>query len=143
MDPEYEADDGPFYDRADAGARLAARLRRYAGRDDVLVLALPRGGAPVGVEVARSLAVPLDVFRVPQLGVPGREELAMGAIASGMRVLNEDVVRELSTPRSHRKGRGPRIQNQRWEMAYRQDGRGWMFERSPSWWTTGWPPGRR
>jgi predicted phosphoribosyltransferase len=85
-----------FRDRADAGAVLADLLSSYAGRDDVLVLALPRGGVPVGYELARRLDVPLDVFVVRKLGVPGHEELAMGAIASGgVRVLNERVVDEL------------------------------------------------
>ncbi len=85
-----------FRNRFDAGRQLAARLGRYAGRSDVVVLALPRGGVPVGYEVARALGAPLDVFVVRKLGVPGHEELAMGAIASGgVRVLNEDVLREL------------------------------------------------
>jgi putative phosphoribosyl transferase len=85
-----------FHDRHDAGRQLAAHLDPYAGRSDVIVLALPRGGVPVGYEVARALGVPLDVFLVRKLGVPGHEELAMGAIASGgVRVLNEDVVSEL------------------------------------------------
>jgi predicted phosphoribosyltransferase len=85
-----------FRDRTDAGRRLAAKLTPLAGRADVIVLALPRGGVPVGFEVARALAVPLDVFLVRKLGTPGREELAMGAIASGgVRVLNSDVVRAL------------------------------------------------
>jgi putative phosphoribosyl transferase len=85
-----------FADRADAGRRLAERLRDYAGRDDVIVLGLPRGGVPVAAEVARALGVPLDVFLVRKLGVPGREELAFGAIASGgARVLNRDVVTTL------------------------------------------------
>jgi predicted phosphoribosyltransferase len=98
-DWEDEESGPPFQDRADAGARLANRLRRYAGRADVLVLALPRGGLPVGYEVARALRVPLDVFGVRKLGVPGHEELAMGAIASGgVRVLNEDVVRQIAIP---------------------------------------------
>jgi predicted phosphoribosyltransferase len=75
---------------------LGERLSRYAGRDDVIVLALPRGGVPVGYEVARALSVPLDVFVVRKLGVPGREELALGAVASGgVRVLNEQVVARL------------------------------------------------
>src|SRR3954469_5834676 len=88
-----------FHDRHDAGRQLAARLGEYAGREDVLVLALPRGGVPVGFEVARELGAPLDVFLVRKLGVPGREELAMGAIASGgVRVLNEEVVRALRIP---------------------------------------------
>jgi putative phosphoribosyl transferase len=82
-----------FVDRHDAGRRLAARLTHYAGRDDVVVLALPRGGVPVAYEVARALRAPLDVFVVRKLGVPGHEELAMGAIASGgVMVLNTDVV---------------------------------------------------
>jgi predicted phosphoribosyltransferase len=85
-----------FQDRADAGRRLATKLAKYTDRSDVIVLALPRGGVPVGFEVAHQLGVPLDVFLVRKLGVPGREELAMGAIASGgVRVVNEDVVREL------------------------------------------------
>src|SRR4051794_35756455 len=88
-----------FRDRAQAGRQLAARLTAYAGRPDVLVLALPRGGVPVGYEVARALRAPLDVFLVRKLGVPGQEELAMGAIASGgVRVLNEEVVRTLGIP---------------------------------------------
>jgi predicted phosphoribosyltransferase len=85
-----------FRDRADAGRRLAEKLAAYANREDVIVLALPRGGVPVGDEVARRLRVPLDVFVVRKLGVPGYEELALGAIASGgVRVLNGDVVRVL------------------------------------------------
>ena len=85
-----------FRDRTDAGRRLAERLGEYAGRPGVLVLALPRGGVPVAFEVARALGAPLDVFLVRKLGVPGHEELAMGAIASGgVRVVNEAVVREL------------------------------------------------
>ena len=75
---------------------LGERLSAYAGRDDVVVLALPRGGVPVGYEVARVLGVPLDVFVVRKLGVPGREELALGAVASGgVRVLNEELVARL------------------------------------------------
>jgi putative phosphoribosyl transferase len=85
-----------FRDRAEAGRVLADKLASYAHRPDVLVLALPRGGVPVGFEVARALHVPLDVFLVRKLGLPGQEELAMGAIASGgVRVLNEDVVDKL------------------------------------------------
>jgi len=88
-----------FHDRADAGRRLAEHLGEYAGRNDVLVLALPRGGVPVAYEVARALHAPLDVFLVRKLGVPGQEELAMGAIASGgLRVLNESVVHALDIP---------------------------------------------
>ena len=83
-----------FRDRVDAGRALAAELRRYADDPDVRVLALPRGGVPVGYEVARALRVPLDVFIVRKLGLPWHEELAMGAIASGgIVVLDEDLVR--------------------------------------------------
>jgi len=86
----------PFRDRAEAGRRLAEKLVEYAGRPDVLVLALPRGGVPVAFEVAQALKAPLDVFVVRKLGVPGHEELAMGAIASGgITVLNEDVIQVL------------------------------------------------
>jgi predicted phosphoribosyltransferase len=85
-----------FRDRRDAGRVLAGRLDRYRGRADVLVLGLPRGGVPVAYEVAVALSAPLDVFLVRKLGVPGQEELALGAIASGgVVVLNEDVVRAL------------------------------------------------
>src|SRR5712692_1622098 len=85
-----------FRDRSDAGQKLAEALATYADRPDVLVLALPRGGVPVTIEVARALHAPLDVFLVRKLGVPGHEELAMGAIASGgVRVLNQDVVERL------------------------------------------------
>jgi putative phosphoribosyl transferase len=89
----------PFRNRTEAGQLLARKLRRYADRPDVIVLALPRGGVPVAYEVARALHAPLDVFLVRKLGVPGQEELAMGAIATGgIRVLNEDVVRALNIP---------------------------------------------
>jgi predicted phosphoribosyltransferase len=82
-----------FADRRDAGRVLAGLLTKYANRDDVLILALPRGGVPVAFEVAHALRAPLDVFIVRKLGVPGHDELAMGAIATGgVRVLNEDVV---------------------------------------------------
>jgi predicted phosphoribosyltransferase len=82
-----------FRDRADAGRALAAHLGEYAGREDVIVLGLPRGGVPVAREVAGALGVPLDVFLVRKLGVPGHDELAMGAIASGgVLVVNRDVV---------------------------------------------------
>jgi predicted phosphoribosyltransferase len=85
-----------FPNRAEAGRQLAEKLEKYAGRDDVIVLGLPRGGVPVAYEVAKRLRVPLDVFIVRKLGVPGFEELAAGAIASGgVRVLNEDVVRAI------------------------------------------------
>ena len=83
-----------FHDRADAGRALARMLTSYARQPNVIVLALPRGGVPVGYEVARALGAPLDVFLVRKLGVPGHEELAMGAIATGgVLVLNDDVVR--------------------------------------------------
>lgn len=86
-------------DRRDAGRKLAQRLAAYAGRADVLVLALPRGGIPVAFEVAQALGAPLDVFVVRKLGVPNHEELAMGAIATGgVRVLNEEVVSGLRIP---------------------------------------------
>src|SRR4051812_13914983 len=89
----------PYQDRFDAGRQLATRLSAYANRDDVVVLALPRGGLPVAYEVARALNAPLDVFLVRKLGLPGYEELAMGAIASGgARVNNEDVVRQFRVP---------------------------------------------
>ena len=86
-----------FRDRTEAGRLLAARLGEFANRSQTVVLALPRGGVPVGFEVACALNVPLDVFVVRKLGAPGQEELAMGAIASGgVRVLNEDVIRALT-----------------------------------------------
>ena len=89
-------DERGFEDRRDAGRRLAAKLVKYAGEPDLLVLALPRGGVPVAYEVAELLGAPLDVFLVRKLGVPGHDELAMGAIASGgIRVLNDDVIRAL------------------------------------------------
>jgi putative phosphoribosyl transferase len=89
-----------FRDRAEAGRLLAERLRGYAGRDDVVVLALPRGGVPVAYEVAKALGAPLHVFVVRKLGVPGHEELAMGAIASGgLLVLDEGLVRRLGIGR--------------------------------------------
>ena len=82
-----------FADRREAGRVLATHLLHHLGRPDVVVLALPRGGVPVGYEVAQALGAPLDVFIVRKLGVPGHEELAMGAIASGgVRVLNRDVL---------------------------------------------------
>ena len=89
----------PFVDRRDAGRVLASRLQKYVGRDDLVVLALPRGGVPVAYEVATALGAPLDIFLVRKLGTPGHRELAMGAIASGgVRVLNEDVVRWYGIP---------------------------------------------
>ncbi len=88
-----------FEDRRAAGAALARELTAYAARDDVVVLGLPRGGVPVAAEIARALAAPLDVLVVRKLGVPGHEELAMGALASGgTRILNDSIVRELGIP---------------------------------------------
>jgi putative phosphoribosyl transferase len=85
-----------FRDRAEAGRQLAERLNEYAGHDDVIVLALPRGGVPVAYEVAKALDAPLRVFVVRKVGVPGHEELAMGALASGgVLVLDHDLVRAL------------------------------------------------
>jgi predicted phosphoribosyltransferase len=92
-----------FKDRAEGGRMLAEELgsRGYGNRTDLLVLALPRGGVPVGYEVARTLHAPLDVFIVRKLGLPGQEELAMGAIATGgVRVLNHEVVRKLHIPKA-------------------------------------------
>src|SRR5437879_7470507 len=86
----------PFHDRTEAGQLLAGKLAAYANRADVIVLGLPRGGVPVAYEVARALHAPLDVFLVRKLGVPGHEEFAMGAIATGgVRVLNDQTVRAL------------------------------------------------
>jgi predicted phosphoribosyltransferase len=88
-----------FGDRREAGRLLASKLSAYAGRPDVVVLGLPRGGVPVAFEVAKILKVPLDVFVVRKLGVPGHKELAMGATATGkVRVLNEDVIKRLAIP---------------------------------------------
>jgi len=86
-----------FFDRSEAGRELAEHLREFAGRDDVIVLALPRGGVPVAYEVAGGLGAPLDAFVVRKLGVPGQEELAFGALASGgVAVFNEGIVRALN-----------------------------------------------
>src|SRR3979409_417664 len=93
MEPER------FRNRHEAGRSLAEKLTAYANRPDVLVLALPRGGVPVAYEVARALGAPLDVFVVRKLGVPGYEELAMGAVATGgVRVLNDQLIERLSIP---------------------------------------------
>src|SRR5262245_33913896 len=116
-----------YCDRREAGAELAARLGHYTGRDDVVVLALPRGGVPVAAEVARALDAPLDVFLVRKLGVPGHRELAMGAIASGgIRVLNDDVVGWYRIPSSTIEvvAREENSELERRELAYRE----------------GWPP---
>jgi putative phosphoribosyl transferase len=113
-----------FEDRSDAGRELAQSLGRYAGRDDLVVLGLPRGGVPVAFEVARALGAPLDVFLVRKLGVPGHEELAMGAIASGgTRVLNDDVVASTGVDRAQIEQVAARELEQlrRQELAYRGD----------------------
>ena len=99
--PAFWRDRVRYADRREAGRLLAARLRDYAERDDVIVLGLPRGGIPVAYEVALALHAPLDVFVVRKLGLPGHPEYAMGAIASGgVRVLNDDVIRQLHVPTS-------------------------------------------
>ena len=111
-----------YRDRHDAGRRLAEALAAYAGRPDVVVLALPRGGVPVGYEVARALGAPLDVFLVRKLGVPGHEELAMGAIASGgVRVLNPSVLRMVPVPPDEidRVARAEQAELERRAAAYR------------------------
>lgn len=88
-----------FRNRTEAGQKLALKLQIYSGQPDVLVLALPRGGVPVGCEVAKALRAPVDVFVVRKLGVPWNTELAMGAVATGgVRVLDEEVVRSLAIP---------------------------------------------
>ena len=113
-----------FRDRTEAGRVLAEGLAGYANRPDVVVLALPRGGVPVAFEVARALRAPLDVFVVRKLGVPGHEELALGAIASGgTRVLNDDVVRVLhiSPETIDAVTRGEEQELQRRELTYRGD----------------------
>jgi predicted phosphoribosyltransferase len=113
-----------FQNRTEAGQVLAQRLAAYAGRPDVLVLALPRGGVPVAFEVARALEVPLDVFVVRKLGVPGHEELAMGAIATGgALVINHDVVQALDIPDRVIKAVAARELEElkRREQAYRDD----------------------
>ncbi|HEV7591217.1 MAG TPA: phosphoribosyltransferase [Longimicrobium sp.] len=116
--------DARFRDRIHAGRRLAAELAPYATRPNLLVLALPRGGVPVGFEVAEALGAPLDVFLVRKLGVPGHEEYAMGAIASGgIRVLNPEVVAMLRIPASAIEAVAEREQREleRRERAYRGD----------------------
>jgi predicted phosphoribosyltransferase len=113
-----------YRDRAEAGAVLAGLLRRYAGRNDVLVLGLPRGGVPVAYQVARALGAPLDVFLVRKLGVPGREELAMGAIASGgVRVVNRQLIDALGIPPEvvERTVEAEARELERRERAYRED----------------------
>ena len=133
-----------FRNRTDAGRQLAEKLVAYANRQDVLVLALPRGGVPVGFEVARALGAPLDVFLVRKLGVPGYEELAMGAVATGgVRVLNDEIVRGLGIS-EHEIDAAWRARCRRWRgasgsigaIAHRR-----MSPVGPSfWWMTGWRP---
>ena len=113
-----------FRNRTEAGQILAERLTDYANRTDVIVIALPRGGLPVAYEVARSLNAPLDVFVVRKLGVPGHEELAMGAIATGgVRVLNRAVVESLLIPEAviNRVAARELRELERRERAYRDD----------------------
>jgi len=113
-----------FRDRTEAGRLLAERLGVYAGRPDVLVLALPRGGVPVAYEVAKALDAPLDVFVVRKLGVPGHEELAMGAIASGgVMALNDDLVQALHIPHRLIEAVAARelVELERRERVYRDD----------------------
>jgi len=113
-----------FGDRHAAGVVLASRLQQFAGRTDVVVLALPRGGVPVGYEVARALKAPLDVFVVRQLGVPGHAELAMAALASGgINVFNEGVLKWFRVPRATLEAvtRNELLELQRRERAYRGD----------------------
>ena len=110
-----------YADRHEAGVALADRLIDFAGRD-VVVLGLPRGGIPVAYEIARALHAPLDVFVVRKLGLPGHPELAMGAIASGgVRVLNDDIVRQLRVPIAAIEAvtRTEQIELERRERAYR------------------------
>ena len=116
--------EGLFRDRSDAGRTLGRQLEHFRGRNDVVVLAIPRGGVPVGYEVATALGAPLDVFIVRKLGVPDREELAMGAIASGgVVVLNDDVVCSLGIPPEviERVARRERAELERRDREYRQN----------------------
>ena len=113
-----------FRNRIEAGRRLARELTRYAGRDDALVLGLPRGGVVVASAVSEGLRIPLDVLVVRKLGAPGNEELAMGAIASGgARVLNHDVIRWMGVPDRaiERVLERERRELERRERAFRED----------------------
>lgn len=113
-----------YFDRYDAGRKLARHLLSYKNRGDVIVLALPRGGVPVAYEVATAINAPLDVFLVRKLGVPGHEELAMGAIASnGVVVINPEVIQALNIPRQviDEVSRRERTELHRREQAYRDD----------------------
>lgn len=115
-----------FHHRSDAGRQLASKLCAFANRQDVIVLALPRGGVPVAYEVAGALNAPLDVFLVRKLGVPGHPELAMGAIASGgVRVLSEDIIDQLGIPRSavEQVAARERLELERRDRLYRGDRR--------------------
>ena len=119
-----DGNERPFRDRREGGAAVATKLAQYAGRPDVIVLALPRGGVPVAHEVATSLGAPLDVFLVRKLGTPGHRELAMGAIASGgVRVLNDDVVRWYGIPEGaiNAVARNEQEELERREREYRRD----------------------
>ena len=112
----------PFRDRVEAGQQLAEALAAYRDRDDVIVLALPRGGVPIASEISRCLHVPFDVFVVRKLGVPGHEELAMGAIATGgMRLVNDEVVVPLGIPANviDSVARSEQIELERREQLYR------------------------
>lgn len=115
-----------FANRAEAGRSLAWRLEKYANRNDVVVLGIPRGGVPVAFEVAEALRAPLDVFLIRKLGVPGQEELAFGAIASGgVRVLDPHILRALSIPSRQIESitEQARQELKRREAAYRDDQR--------------------
>jgi predicted phosphoribosyltransferase len=123
--PSRSGESFRFADRRLAGIALARQLEQFANRDDVVVLALPRGGVPVAYEVARRLAAPMDVFVVRKLGLPGHPELAMGAIASGgVQVMNEDVAAWYRPPAAAIEAvvRAERMELERRERAYR-DGR--------------------
>jgi putative phosphoribosyl transferase len=115
----------PFADRREAGRELAAKLSSYRGRQDVVVLALPRGGVPVAFEVAEALDAPLDIFIVRKLGMPGHPEFAMGAIASGgVRVLNQEAIRWYAIPEGQIEdiAREELAELRRREREYRQGG---------------------
>ena len=115
-----------FRNRVDAGRQLGARLTAYAGRSDVIVLGLPRGGIPVAHEVAMRLKAPLDVFLVRKLGVPGHPELAMGAIAQGgVEVLGRDLIHDLGIPHVlvEQVAVRERLELERRDVLYRQGGR--------------------
>ncbi|MEO8623508.1 MAG: phosphoribosyltransferase family protein [bacterium] len=113
-----------FRDRREAGRRLAAELRAYANRSDVIVLALPRGGVPVGFEIATALSAPLDVFVVRKLGLPSQQELAMGALASGgVRLLDRELMRvaHVSEDDLNRVVAAEQLELERREREYRGD----------------------